>query len=159
MRTARFALALTLIAAPAFAASPAPQTFPGGPGAIVLAGKCTKLVVGKLDASKNCKAELASVTAPNGTVTFIFTSEGKMLGFAGDGKTIKPAANGNVRLSLNQVVSGAGKTMTGEVKAAGTCTFGNPYAGKAIVIECSAESKDSKFTGSFRTVGDQPSKK
>lgn len=157
MRTAGLTLATTLIVLSAGAASA--QTFPGGPGAIVLSGKCAKLVVGKLDASKGCKAELASVTGPDGTVTFIFTSEGKALGFAGDGKTIKPASNGNVRLALNLVVSGAGTTMTGQVKAAGTCTFGNPYGGKPIVIECSAESKDSTFTGSFRTDGKTPKKK
>ncbi len=157
MRTVSLALVTTLVALSAGAASA--QTFPGGPGAIVLAGKCAKLVVGKLDATKGCKNELASVTAPNGTVTFIFTSQGKALGFAGDGKTIKAASNGNVRLALNMVVSGAGTTMTGQVKAAGTCTFGNPYSGKPIVIECSAESKDSKFTGSFRTGGGAPAKK
>jgi hypothetical protein len=157
MRTAGLTLATTLIVLSAGAVSA--QTFPGGPGAIVLSGKCAKLVVGKLDASKGCKSELASVTGPDGTVTFIFTSEGKALGFAGDGKTIKPASNGNVRLALNLVVSGAGTTMTGQVKAAGTCTFGNPYGGKPTVIECSAESKDSTFTGSFRTDGKAPKKR
>jgi hypothetical protein len=157
MRTAGLILATNLIVLSAGAVSA--QTFPGGPGAIVVSGKCAKLVVGKLDASKGCKAELASVTAPNGTVTFIFTSEGKMLGFAGDGKTIKKASNGNVRLALNLVVSGAGTTVTGQVKAAGTCTFGNAYGGKPVAIECSAESKDTTFTGSFRTDGKKPTKK
>lgn len=157
MRTASLTLATTFIVLSAAAVSA--QTFPGGPGAIVLSGKCAKLVVGKLDASKGCKGELASVTGADGTVTFIFTSEGKMLGFVGDGKTIKPAANGNVRLALNLIVSGAGTTMTGQVKAAGTCTFGNPYSGKATVIECTAGSKDSSFTGSFRTDGKAPKKR
>lgn len=135
------------------------QTFPGAPGAVVVAGKCAKLVVGKLDASKGCKGELASVTAPNGDVTFIFTSQGKMLGFVGDGKAIKPASNGNARFPLNQVISGVGNTMTGQVKAAGTCTFGNPYGGKPTAIECTAETKDTKFNGSFRTDGKPPKKK
>jgi hypothetical protein len=49
--------------------------------------------------------------------------------------------------------------MTGEVKVAGSCTFGNPYAGKPTAIECTAESKDASFTGSFRTSGKVPAKK
>ena len=157
MRTAGLTFAATLVIFSAGVA--AAQTFPGGPGAIVLSGTCAKLVVGQLDASKNCKAELASVTAPDGTVTFIFTSQGKMLGFSGDGKAIKAASNGNVRLPLSLVVSGAGTTVTGQVKAAGTCTFGNPYGGKQMVVECSAQSKDSHFTGSFRTDGKTPKKR
>jgi hypothetical protein len=156
MRTAGLPLAAALIALSSQASLA--QTFPGAPGATVLGGKCAKLVVGKLDASKGCKGELASVTTPTGAVTFIFTSEGKMLGFVGDGKSIKPASNGNARFPLSEVVSGVGKTMTGQVKAAGTCTFGNPYDGKPTAIECTAETKDTKFTGSFRTDGKPPKK-
>ena len=82
-----------------------------------------------------------------------------MLGFVGDGKSIKPASNGNARFPLDQVVSGVGSNMTGQVKVAGTCTFGNPYDGKPAQIECSAQSKDTSFTGSFRTDGKPPLKK
>ena len=113
----------------------------------------TGLVVAKFDATKGCKNELASVTLANGTVTFIFTSDGKALGFQGDGSGIKPASNGNARLPLSLVTTGVGNKMTGQVKVAGFCTFGNPYAGKPFAIECTAESKDSSFTGSFRSGG------
>ncbi|MBB4191522.1 hypothetical protein GGE45_001052 [Rhizobium aethiopicum] len=142
-------LALPAAAAPA---SP-PETFPGAPGVITLSGKCARLVVAKFDATKGCKNELASVTLANGSVTFIFTSDGKALGFQGDGSGIKPASNGNARLPLSLVTTGVGNKMTGQVKVAGFCTFGNPYAGEPIAIECTAESKDSSFTGSFRTGG------
>ena len=99
------------------------------------------------------------MTLVNGTVTFIFTSDGKLLGFQGDGKGIKPASNGNARLPLSLVTTGVGHKMTGEVKVAGSCTFGNPYAGKPTAIECTAQSKDASFTGSFRTSGKVPAKK
>ena len=147
--TAAAFVAAASLASFAYAQSP---NFPSA-GVTTLSGKCAKLVVGKLDASKGCKNELASVALPNGDVTFIFTSGGKMLGFQGDGKQIKAASNGNARIPLTLVTTGVGQKMTGEVKVAGTCTFGNPYEGKSVAIECTAESKDSSFTGNFRANG------
>jgi hypothetical protein len=143
--------ALTLIAMDASA-----QNFPGGPGVIKLQGKCEKLVVGKVDASKGCAGELGSVTAPDGTVTFIFTSQGKMLGFGGDGGSVRAAGAGAARLVVGTVSTGVGTKITGEVDAPGFCTFGNPYSGKPITIECTAKSKDSTFTGTFKTSGKAP---
>jgi hypothetical protein len=37
--------------------------------------------------------------------------------------------------------------------------MGNPYGGTPVAIECSAESKDTAFTGSFRTNGKAPKQK
>lgn len=142
----------------ASSADAATQNFPGA-GVTKLAGKCAKLVVGKVDASKGCKGELASVALPNGDVTFIFTSDGKMLGFQGNGKAIKAASNGNARIPLTLVTTGVGEKMTGQVKVAGTCTFGNPYTGKAVAIECTAESKDTAFSGTFTTTPKAAKKK
>ncbi len=159
MKLVILAAASLLTATAASAAGAASQNFPGAPGALTLSGKCAKLVVGKVDATKGCEGELASVTLMNGQVTFIFTSGGKMLGFQGDGTAIKPASNGNVRLPLNLVVTGAGQKMTGQVKVAGTCTMGNPYSGKPVAIECTAESKDTAFSGNFRTNGKAPKQK
>ncbi|KQV66389.1 hypothetical protein [Rhizobium sp. Root1220] len=153
---AAVALSATLLAS---AAGAAPQNFPGAPGALTLAGKCAKLVAGKVDATKGCGNELASVTLVNGQVTLIFTSGGKMLGFQGDGTAIKPAGNGNISLPLSLVVTGVGKQMTGQVKVAGTCTMGNPYGGKPVAIECTAKSKDTDFAGHFRTNGKAPKQK
>jgi hypothetical protein len=79
MRLATLAAASLLAATLTTAADAAPQNFPGAPGALTLTGKCAKLVVGKVDATKGCEGELASVTLVNGQVTFIFTSGGKML--------------------------------------------------------------------------------
>lgn len=143
--------ALTLVAVDASA-----QNFPGAPGLIKLEGKCGKLVVGKLDASKGCAGELGTVTSPDGTVTFIFTSQGKMLGFGGDGRTVRSSGSGMARLVLNSVSTGVGTKMTGEVDVTGSCSFGNPYSGKPVAIECSAKSKDTAFTGTFKTSGKVP---
>jgi hypothetical protein len=156
MRFAYFAAgaALAFIATAASA-----QNFPGPPGVSTVQGRCAKLVVGKLDASKDCKGELASVTLPDGTVTFIFTSGGKMLGFEGDGKAIHPAPGGNVTFPVHLVSSGVGTRLTGQVKAAGACTFGNPYLGKPTVIECTAKTKDWAFAGNFQTNGKAPGTK
>jgi hypothetical protein len=157
MRFAALAAGTTLfMLAPWYNSGAMAQNFPGPPGVTTVGGKCAKLVVGKLDASKDCVGQLGSVTAPDGTVTFIFTSGGKMLGFQGDGKAISPASNGNVRMAINAVSSGVGTKITGAVKVAGFCTFGNPYAGKPVAIECTSQTKDSSFTGSFRTDGKPP---
>jgi hypothetical protein len=155
----RFANLVVGAALAFIATAAAAQNFPGGPGVTTVEGKCAKLVVGKLDASKDCKGELASVTLPDGTVTFIFSAGGKMLGFEGDGKAIRPASGGNVTLPVHLVASGVGTKMTGQVKAAGFCTFGNPYAGKPMVVDCAAAAKDAAFSGNFRTNGKAPGTK
>ncbi|WP_283196205.1 hypothetical protein [Rhizobium sp. AN80A] len=135
------------------------QNFPGAPGALTLAGRCSKLVVGKVDASKPCRNEIASVTLINGQVTLIFSAEGKMLGFQGDGTKIKPASSGNVTLPLDMVVTGVGQKMTGQVKVSGSCTLGNPYDGKPVSIECTAKSTDTAFSALFKTNGKAPKQK
>ena len=106
---------------------------------------------------KGCKAEIASVTGPDGSVTFIFSSGGKMLGFQGNGSGIKPGAKkGTAQLPIEVISTGAGNKMTGQVGAKGTCTFANPYAGKPVAIECSAKSTELSFTGSFLSNGKPP---
>ncbi|AYG60443.1 hypothetical protein QD460_23015 [Rhizobium jaguaris] len=154
MRFAGLAIGLTVVTV---AASAAAQNFPG-PGVAVINGTCSKLVVGKLDASKGCKAEIATVTGPDGSVTFIFSSGGKMLGFQGNGRGIKPGAKqGTAQLPIEVISTGAGNKMTGQVEAKGVCTFANPYSGKPVAIECSAKSTELSFTGSFQSNGKPPS--
>ncbi|WP_160009269.1 hypothetical protein [Rhizobium sp. 18055] len=148
-----------LCASLAQAAGETQQNFPGAPGALTLAGRCSKLVVGKVDASKACENELASVTLVNGQVTFIFTAGGKMLGFQGDGTKIKAASAGTVTFPLNMIVTGAGQKMTGQVKVSGSCTMGNPYGGKPVTIECTAKSTDTAFSSTFKTNGKAPKQK
>lgn len=156
MRFAGIAFGLTALVATSAAAV---ENFPAQ-GVTVVSGKCAKLVVGKLDASKGCKAELASVTGPDGSVTFIFTSGGKMLGFQGDGKGIKPGSQkGVAQLPIDVISTGAGNKMSGQVEVKGTCTFANPYAGKPIAIECSAKSPQMSFNGSFTSDGKAPKHK
>jgi hypothetical protein len=90
-------------------------------------------------------------------VTFIFTSGGKMLGFQGNGKGIKPGnQKGTAQLPIDIISTGAGNKMSGQVEAKGTCTFANPYAGKPIAIECSAKSPEMSFNGSFTSDGKAP---
>jgi len=153
MRFAGIAIGLTVMTV---ATSAAAQSFPA-PGVAIVSGTCSKLVVGKFDASKGCKAEIASVTGPDGSVTFIFSSGGKMLGFQGNGSGIKPGAKkGTAQLPIEIISTGAGNKMTGQVGAKGTCTFANPYAGKPVAIECSAKSTELSFTGSFLSNGKPP---
>jgi len=153
MRFAGIAFGLTILAA---TSAGAVENFPSQ-GVTVVSGKCSKLVVGKLDASKGCKAEIASVTGPDGSVTFIFTSGGKMLGFQGNGKGIKPGSEkGTAQLPIDVISTGAGSKISGQVEAKGTCTFANPYAGKPIAIQCSAKSTEMSFNGSFTSDGKTP---
>lgn len=153
MRFAAIAFGLTVLTA---TSAGAVENFPSQ-GVTVVSGKCSKLVVGKLDASKGCKAEIASVTTLDGTVTFIFTSGGKMLGFQGNGKGIKPGSQkGTAQLPIDIISTGAGNKMAGRVEAKGACTFANPYAGKPIAIECSAKSTEMSFNGNFTSDGKAP---
>ncbi|NTJ65474.1 hypothetical protein G6M50_17665 [Agrobacterium rhizogenes] len=153
MRFAGIAFGLTVLAA---TSAGAVDDFPSK-GVTVIGGKCSKLVVGKLDASKGCKAEIASVTGPDGSVTFIFTSGGKMLGFQGNGKGIKAGGQkGTAQLPIDVISTGAGNKISGKVEAKGTCTFANPYAGKPVAIECSAKSTEMSFNGSFTSDGKAP---
>ncbi|MBM7050313.1 MULTISPECIES: hypothetical protein [Rhizobium] len=153
MRFAGIAFGLTALAATSAAAV---ENFPAQ-GVTAVSGKCSKLVVGKLDASKGCKTEVASVTGPDGIVTFIFTSGGKMLGFQGNGGGIKPGSQkGTAQLPVEVISTGAGNKMSGQVEAKGTCTFGNPYSGKPVTIECSAKSPQMSFNGSFTSDGKTP---
>ncbi|WP_337268188.1 hypothetical protein [Oryzifoliimicrobium ureilyticus] len=134
----------------------AEKNFPGAPGVLTLAGKCSKLLVAKLDATKQCQNQLASVTLPNGRVTFIFNAGGKLLGFEGDGTSIKADAAGKASLPLSLVTTGVAGRMSGQVKVTGTCTFGNPYSGKPVAVQCSAKSTDSSFAANFDTNGKAP---
>ena len=153
MRFACIAFGLTALVATSASAM---ENFPTQ-GVTAVSGKCSKLVVGKLDASKGCKAEIASVTGPDGTVTFIFTSGGKMLGFQGNGGDIKAGSQkGTAQLPVAIISTGAGNKMSGQVEAQGTCTFGNPYSGKPVAIECSAKSTQMSFNGSFQSDGKTP---
>jgi hypothetical protein len=155
MRFAGIAFGLTALAATSATAATM-ENFPTQ-GVTVVSGKCSKLVVGKLDASKGCKGELASVTGPDGSVTFIFTSGGKMLGFQGDGKGIKPGSQkGTAQLPIDVISTGAGNKMAGQVEAKGNCTFANPYGGKPVAVECSAKSPQMSFNASFMSDGKAP---
>jgi hypothetical protein len=158
MRFTGLAIGLTAVTL-ATGAAAATQNFPG-PGLAVVEGKCSKLVVGKLDATKGCKAEIASVTGPDGSVTFIFTSGGKMLGFQGNGRGIKPGTKkGTAQLPIDIISTGVGNKMGGQVDAKGVCTFESPYSGKPASIECSAKSTELSFTGSFLSSGKPPRSK
>ncbi|MGY5778915.1 hypothetical protein [Rhizobium sp. LEGMi135b] len=153
MRFAGIAFGLTALAA---TSAVAVENFPAQ-GVTVVSGKCSRLVVGKLDASKGCKAELASVTGPDGSVAFVFTSGGKMLGFEGNGRGIKPGSQkGTVQLPIDVISTGQGEKISNKIEAKGTCTFANPYGGKPVAIECSAKSTEMSFNGSFTSDGKAP---
>ncbi|NTF43243.1 hypothetical protein [Rhizobium rhizogenes] len=156
MRFACIVFGLTALAATSAAAV---ENFPAQ-GVTVVSGKCTKLVVGKLDASKGCVGQLGTVTGADGSVAFLFTSGGKMLGFEGNGKGIKPGSQkGTAQLPIDVISTGQGEKISNKIAAKGTCTFANPYAGKPVVIECSAKSPEMSFNGSFTSDGKAPKHK
>ncbi|MFK0161906.1 hypothetical protein [Rhizobium sp. NPDC090279] len=153
MRFAGIVFGLTALVA---TSATAVENFPAQ-GVTVVSGKCSKLVVGKLDASKGCKAELASVTGPDGSVAFVFTSGGKMLGFEGNGRGIKSGSQkGTAQLPVDVISTGQGDKVSNKIEAKGTCIFANPYAGKPIAIECTAKSPQMSFNASFMSDGKTP---
>jgi len=132
------------------------QDAPVGTGVSMMDGRCSKLTLGKDDATAQCKNQLGNVTLPDGSVTFIFTTKDKMVGFQGDGTAIKPNADGSVNLPLGNVSVGSGPKDMKQTKVSGACVFSNPYSGKPAGVKCSAKSKSGSFAATFLSNGKPP---
>jgi hypothetical protein len=127
---------------------------PGRPGTAVAQGQCSRLITGADDYTAKCDPQAASVTLADGTVSFIFTIEGTPVVFSGDGKSVVRAFDGAMKLPIKFVAIGKDAKL-GAFEADGSCAFGDPYSGAAI-IWCAALTEAGPFVVTFKTDGSQP---
>jgi len=125
------------------------QNDPGSPGIGVLRGTCLKLVSAK--GKERCQGEVASVVLDDGSVTFIFTGSNGKIGFRGNGQAVRPGRGGLAILPVFFVMIG-----NDGYPAPGSCTYSDPFSGKAATVECSVQSTVGKVEGSFRSNGQPP---
>ena len=122
-------------------------------------GKCSKLVFAGHDGSKACVPKVINDVHKDGRVGFTFVvGDLAVVTFSGMGQQqVKDAAN-TASQPLDEVVF----TLTGTgakpntIKAAGVCTYTNPYAGPGKV-DCTAHTSQGLFEAAFVSDGRPPS--
>jgi len=121
-------------------------------------GTCSHLVYGGRDGSKACVPKVVNDVHKDGRTGFTFlVGDIAVITFSGVAPQVKDDAN-TVTQPLDEVVL----TLTGPgaapktVKAAGSCTYTNPYAGPGKV-DCTAHTSQGSFEASFVSDGQTPS--
>ncbi len=142
--TSLLALAFALLSWDAIA-----QNSPGAPGIAILRGACLKL--SSANREERCKNEVASVTLDDGSVTFIFSSSNRKIGFRGNGRAVRPLTGGDAILPVFFVMVGNEGS-----PASGDCRFSDPFSGAVATVECSVQSKFGEIKGMFRSNGQPP---
>jgi len=121
-------------------------------------GTCSHLVFGGRDGSKACLPKVVNDVHKDGRTGFTFlVGDLAVVTFSGAAQQVKDDAN-TVTQPLDEVVF----TLTGTgaspktIKAAGVCTYTNPYAGPGKV-DCTAHTSQGSFEASFVSDGRAPS--
>jgi hypothetical protein len=127
-------------------------------------GHCTRLIFGGHDATPACDPIVTNSFHKDSRTGFTFTvgasAVGAVITFSGMGQQqVKDTAN-VVTQPLDTVIFtliiGTGTLPPNEAKAAGICTYSNPYAGPSTVT-CTAHTSDGVFEASFISDGKEPS--
>lgn len=122
-----------------------------------LRGRCTELRAAGHDFTSGCVGKVVNANNDNGAVAFIFTVRtGALIVFTGDGDD--QVAAGNVATQpVSEVTFSLGiqGVADNHIRAAGTCKYGNPFAGVAQVT-CTASTKDGEFSAKFTSNGQKP---
>lgn len=129
---------------------------PGRPGTMIIRGVCSKLVAGGKEYSSHCTGEVASVTNADGTISFIFSADGTMVAFSGNGREVKPAEGGIAILPVSFVAVRLADQTPEMVPASGQCRFTDPYRPKPALVDCSASTARGSAEGLFRSDGMPP---
>lgn len=122
-------------------------------------GQCSRLLVGGKDASKACGPKVLNTVYKTGRVAFTFVAgDLATVTFGGMGQQqVKDSADVASQPLDNVVFTLIGTgTAPNKVKAAGVCTYSNPYVGPSR-ITCSAHTAQGVFAGSFVSNGRTPS--
>jgi hypothetical protein len=121
-------------------------------------GTCSHLVFGGRDGSKSCVPKVVNDVHTDGRTGFTFlVGNSAVVTFSGVAPQVKDDPN-TVTQPLDEVVL----TLTGPgaapktIKAAGACTYTNPYAGPGKV-DCTARTSQGSFAAVFVSDGQTPS--
>lgn len=124
-------------------------------GIAILNGSCTQLTVGGKDATHACEGKITNTMYKTGRTGFIFmVGDLAVVTFSG---ADSPAKGDHASVRLDKIIFtlvGTG-TAPNVIPATGSCSYTNPYAGPSR-INCSASTKDGKFSGSFVSNGAEP---
>ncbi len=126
------------------------------PQVMTLSGTCLKLILGKRDATGQCKGVIVNAAYASGASSFMFVvADTAIVSFYGkDNKAVGDNAVINVdHVTVTAVGDPKAKPVT--VSAEGQCTYTNPYAGPSHV-DCSARAVGMDFTASFVSDGKPP---
>jgi len=121
-------------------------------------GRCTSLTFAGKDGSKACQPKVVNSVHTDGRVGFTFlVGDIAVITFSGVAPQVKDTANIATQ-PLDTVIftlTGMG-TPPNDLKAAGVCTFSNPYAGPSK-INCTAHTSNGIFRATFVSDGKEPS--
>lgn len=121
-------------------------------------GRCTGLMFGGKDGSRVCGPKVVNTVYRDGRTGFTFVvGDIAVVTFSGSASQVKDTADIATQ-PLDKVIftlTGTG-TPPNALKAAGVCTFSNPYAGVST-IDCTAHTSSGIFRASFVSDGKEPS--
>lgn len=121
-------------------------------------GRCTELRVPGYDFTIACSSKVVNANNDRGQVAFIFPMKnGGMVTFVGNGAAQVSTANQTATQPVSEVVWSMGMQGVADkrFKAAGTCKYGNAFAG-VTQVTCAASTKDGDYSAKFTTSGQQP---
>jgi hypothetical protein len=121
-------------------------------------GRCTEMLAMGHNFSTACLGKVVNANNDQGEVAFIFTlKNGAIFSFIGHGNDQVSTAAHQATQPVKEVVFSLGiqGVPDNHVPAAGTCKYGDAFAGVTHVI-CSASTSQGDFSAKFTTNGQRP---
>ena len=121
----------------------------------ILRGQCVSLVV-RGAAGRPCGAQILNSAHSDGRSGFSFFTDGEVVDFVGqDSAAVGDRATLQVDTKIVARTDTHGPLRPHLIRASGTCTYTNPYAGVAT-ITCTAATPEGEFSALFRSDGNPP---
>lgn len=123
-----------------------------------ISGRCTEMKAMGRDFSDACLGKVITLNNDRGEVAFIFTlRNGAFFSFVGPGRDQVSTAARQATQPVKEVAFSLGipGVPDNHFPAAGTCKYGDAFAGVTQVI-CSASTSDGDFSAKFTTNGQKP---
>ena len=133
----------------------------GGVTVSTLTGKCiSATAMNTRSDPRMCSNKVLNMEYPNGRIgfTFVLTANdgsAAVISFSGLGSKQIHKDKDHVTQPVDRIVftfSGS----TDNLKAAGSCSFANPYQGRPVKVSCTADTDQGTFSGEFLSNGVSP---
>jgi hypothetical protein len=121
-------------------------------------GQCTEMMAMGRNFSTACLGKVVNANNDKGEVAFIFTlKNGAIFSFVGSGNDQVSTAGHQATQPVREVMFSLGiqGVPDNHLPAAGTCKYGDAFAGVTHVI-CSASTSQGDFSAKFTTNGQKP---